>query len=84
MDDSIIMKDIYYDQDLDIEFRYQFCSFLGPLEEERYVQNIFVDIIKTDDNGNEVQIIGKASIKIMLLSQALDDNYDIFQIFDYN
>lgn len=82
MDDSIIMKDIDYDQDLDIEFRYQFCSFLGPLEEERYVQNIFVDIIKTDDSGNEVQIIGKASIKIMLLSQALDDNFDIFQIFD--
>lgn len=82
MDDSIIMKDIDYDQDLDIEFRYQFCSFLGPLEEERYVQNIFVDIIKTDDSGNEVQIIGKASIKIMLLSQALDDNFGIFQIFD--
>ena len=46
------------------------------------IQNIFVDIVKTDDSGNDVQIIGKASIKIMLLSQALDDNFDIFQIFD--
>ncbi len=70
------------DQEFDIKFRYQFCSFLGPMEEERYAQKIFVDIVKTDDSGNDIQIIGKASIKIMLLSQALDDNFDIFQIFD--
>ncbi|MBO4805819.1 MAG: hypothetical protein J5554_07235 [Paludibacteraceae bacterium] len=70
------------DQGFDIKFRYQFCSFLGPMEEERYAQKIFVDIVKTDDSGNDIQIIGKASIKIMLLSQALDDNFDIFQIFD--
>lgn len=76
------MKDIDYNQDFDIEFRYQFCSFLGQLEGERYIQEIFVDIVKTDDSGKDVQIIGKASIKIMLLSQALDDNFDIFQIFD--
>ena len=75
------MKDIDYNQDFDIEFRYQFCSFLGQLEGERYIQEIFVDIVKTDDSGKDVQIIGKASIKIMLLSQALDDNFDIFQIF---
>lgn len=54
------MKDIDYNQDFDIEFRYQFCSFLGQLEEERYVQKIFVDIVKTDDSGKDVQIIGKA------------------------
>lgn len=76
------MKDVDYNQGFDIEFRYQFCSFLGQLEGERYIQEIFVDIIKTDDSGKNVQIIGKASIKIMLLSQALDDNFDIFQIFD--
>lgn len=76
------MNNTINDQDLDIIFRYQFCSFLGPMEEERYVQKIFVDIVKTDDSGKDVQIIGKASIKIMLLSQALDDNFDIFQIFD--
>ena len=76
------MNNTINDQDLDIIFRYQFCSFLGPMEEERYVQKIFVDIVKTDDSGKDVQIIGKASIRIMLLSQALDDNFDIFQIFD--
>lgn len=70
------------DQDLDIKFRYQFCSSLGPLEGERYIQEIFVDIVKTDDSGNDVQIIGKASIKIILVAQALEDNFDIFQIFD--
>ena len=70
------------DQYLDIKFRYQFCSFLGPLEGERYIQEIFVDIIKTDDSDEDVQIIGKARIIIMLLSQAMDDNFDIFQIFD--
>lgn len=70
------------DQDLDIKFRYQFCSSLGPLEGERYIQEIFVDIVKTDDSGNDVQIIGKASIKIILVAQALENNFDIFQIFD--
>lgn len=69
-------------QDLDIKFRYQFCSSLGPLEGKRYIQEIFVDIVKTDDSGNDVQIIGKASIKIILVAQALEDNFDIFQIFD--
>lgn len=76
------MSDNFDNQNYIIEFQYQFCSFLGPIEGERYVQNIFVDIVKTDDSGNDAQIIGKASIKIMLLSQALDDNFDIFQIFD--
>lgn len=75
-------NNISKDQYLDIEFRYQFCSFLGPMEGERYIQEIFVDIIKKDDKGKDVQIIGKASVKIILLSQALDDNFDIFQIFD--
>ena len=50
-------------QDLDIKFRYQFCSSLGPLEGERYIQEIFVDIVKTDDSGNDVQIIGKEVLK---------------------
>ena len=76
------MNSISKDKNLDIIFRYQFCSFLGPMEEERYVQKIFVDIVKTDDSGNDVQIIGKASIKIILVAQALDDGYDIYDVFD--
>lgn len=76
------MKDTDYDQDLDIKFKYQFCSFLAPLEEERYIQKIIVDIIKTDDRGNDVQIIGKASIKIILIAQAVNDGYDIYDVFD--
>ena len=70
------------DKDFGIKFRYQFSSFLGPMEGDRYVQKILVDIIKIDESGKEVQIIGKADIKILLLSQAFDNNYDIFQIFD--
>lgn len=76
------MNSISKDKNLDIIFRYQFCSFLGPMEEERYVQKIFVDIVKTDNSGNDVQIIGKASIKIILVAQALDDGYDIYDVFD--
>ncbi len=76
------MKDTDYDQNLDIKFKYQFCSFLAPLEEERYIQKIIVDIIKTDDSGNDVQIIGKASIKIILIAQAVNDGYDIYDVFD--
>lgn len=69
-------------QYLDIEFRYTFRSPIGPIEGERYIQDIAVEIIKTDEYGNNPVIIGKGNVKILLLSQAINDHYDIFEIFD--
>ena len=69
-------------QDLDIEFKYTFISPIGPMEGNRYIQDIAVEIIKTDEYGNNPIIIGKGNVKILLLSQAMNDHYDIFEIFD--
>ena len=69
-------------QYLDIEFKYTFSSPLGPLEGERYIQDIAVEIIKTDEYGSNPVIIGKGNVKILLLAQAINDHYDIFEIFD--
>lgn len=69
-------------QYLDIAFKYTFSSPIGPMAGERYIQDIAVEIIKTDEYGNTPVIIGKGSVKILLLSQAINDHYDIFEIFD--
>ena len=69
-------------QDLDIEFKYTFISPIGTMEGNRYIQDIAVEIIKTDEYGNNPVIIGKGNVKILLLSQAMNDHYDIFEIFD--
>lgn len=69
-------------QYLDIEFKYTFSSPIGPLAGERYIQDIAVEIIKTDEYGYNPIIIGKGNVKILLLSQAMNDHYDIFEIFD--
>ena len=69
-------------QYLNIEFKYTFSSPIGSIAGERYIQDIAVEIIKTDEYGNTPVIIGKGSVKILLLSQAINDHYDIFEIFD--
>lgn len=69
-------------QYLDIEFKYTFISPIGPMEGNRYIQDIAVEIIKTNECGSTPVLIGKGKVKILLLSQAMNDHYDIFEIFD--
>lgn len=76
------METNYEDEYLDIEFKYEFRSYIGPMEGGRYIQDIAVEIIKTDEYGNSPIIIGKGNVKILLLAQAINDHYDIFEIFD--
>lgn len=76
------MEEIYEDEYLDIQFKYEFDSCIGEIEGNRYVQDIRVSIIKTDEFGNNPIVIGKGNIKLLLLEQAMHDHYDIFEIFD--
>ena len=69
-------------QYLDIEFKYTFISPIGSMEGNRYIQDIAVEIIKTNECGSTPVLIGKGNVKILLLSQAMNDHYDIFEIFD--
>lgn len=76
------MEDFFEDEYLDIQFKYEFESYIGEIEGNRYVQDIRASIIKTDEYGNNPSIIGKGNIKLLLLEQAINDHYDIFEIFD--
>ena len=76
------MEEIYEDEYLEIQFKYEFDSCIGEIEGNRYVQDIRVSIIKTDEFGNNPIVIGKGNIKLLLLEQAMHDHYDIFEIFD--
>ena len=69
-------------QYLNIEFKYTFSSPIGSIAGERYIQDIAVEIIKTNECGSTPVLIGKGNVKILLLSQAMNDHYDIFEIFD--
>lgn len=76
------MEELLDEKYLNIKFKYEFESFIGEMEGNRYIQNIKASIIKTDENGNEEKIIGKGDIKLLLLAQAMNDHYSIFEIFD--
>lgn len=65
-----------------IKFKYEFESYIGEIEGNRYIQNINASIIKIDEYGNNERIIGKGNIKLLLLEQAMNDHYSIFDVFD--
>lgn len=75
------VNELRENQCFDIKFKYEFESCVGEIEGDRYIQKVKATIVKTDDNGNE-QIIGKGDIKILLLEQAMNDNYSIYDVFD--
>ena len=76
------MEDFYEEDYMDIIFKYEFESCIGEIEGNRYIQDIKASIIKTDEYGYNPIVIGKGDIKILLLEQAINDHYDIFEIFD--
>ncbi len=76
------MKKTNDKQHLDISFQYIFHSCVGDIEGMRYVQDISADILGRYEDDDKDFVIGKASIKIILIAQAIDDGYDIFEIFD--
>lgn len=70
------------DNVLGIELRYSFSSSIGFEESFRYRKTVNVDIVATDEYGELVCVVGKCTLRLMLLEQAMDDRYDIYEIFD--
>lgn len=73
---------MYKEEYINIKFKYEFESYIGIIESNRYIQNINASIIKIDEYGNDERIIGKGDIKLLLLEQAMNDHYSIFEVFD--
>lgn len=65
-----------------INFKYSYESSVGEIEAERYIKKIHVDIVGRNEVDGEF-LIGKAQRYILLLEQAIDDDYDIHDIFDF-
>lgn len=76
------MEDFFEDSYIDIKFKYEFESCIGEIEGGRYIQDIKAYIIKTDEYGNDEEVIGKGDIKLLLLEQAINNHFDIFEVFD--
>ena len=72
-------------KELFLSFKYSFSSGTGELEGERYFQTVFIDIYAEDaDNEGDSVLIGKSCVKVILLSQALENQYDLAELADMN
>lgn len=71
-------------KELFLNFKYSFTSQTGDLEGFRYIQNVFVEIYASDADADDEEevLIGKSSIKLMLISQAIDDKFSLEELFD--
>lgn len=80
---SLITKNnISMELEMYINFNYSFTSYIGEIEGSRYVQSVKIDIVNTDEGGYNPEVIGVAMIKVLLLEQAINDRYSIYEIFD--
>jgi hypothetical protein len=79
------MKKSYrkFDPDNDsVIFRYSMDSPMGYIDIERYVNEVHIDIIGRTLDGIEFKM-GEAERKLLLLTQAINDNVDPLYVFDY-
>jgi hypothetical protein len=65
-----------------VTFKYQFDSGTGPLEGERYVRDIKMEIFSQDEDGFPINLIGKVEFKIIYVAEAIDSGYNLYEIFD--
>lgn len=62
--------------------KYGFTSPLGEVEGNRYVTSYFAEIYKEPEGNSSPELVGKLELKLMLLGLAINDGYDLFEIFD--
>ncbi|HET6556975.1 MAG TPA: hypothetical protein VFG54_06640 [Prolixibacteraceae bacterium] len=69
----------------DITFKYEFEAGLGPWEEGRYNREFLMNIFYEDEypENEEVKLIGKVKFYIIYIDQAINDGYDLMEIFDH-
>lgn len=63
---------------------YKFTSPFGYLEGSRYITAILGDIIQEDENGENIAIAGRISLQLVLVSLAINNQYDLYEIFDHD
>lgn len=76
------MEEFELDNCIDIQFKYEFESCLGDTEGSHYIQDIKASIVRCDEQIDEPLLIGQSKIKILLLEQAMNDDYSIYDVFD--
>ena len=64
------------------EIEYQFTSELSEIEGSRYITTYSGNLFEKDDSDNGKEIIGKVSLKFLLLELALNQGYHYHEIFD--
>lgn len=64
-----------------VKFKYSFESGIGECEQYRYVKTVNVDIVAENDVDGEFHV-GTATRYVLLLGQAINDEYFIPDIFD--
>lgn len=68
-----------------LSIRYSFTSETGEIGYRRYCNEYAVEIrgVSDDEEGKESStIIGKASIQLFLIGLAIDNSFDLFELFD--
>lgn len=68
--------------EINISFNYRFQSGLGPYEHGRFVRDVVLEIIATDDSGDEIEKIGKINFLVIYVDQAYDSKLSFYDILD--
>ena len=77
------MNEQYVDNYLDIDIEYTFSSCLAACAEYRFIREIKVKVYSGEcRNNSDNELIATADLKILLLNDAIEHDFDIFQIFD--
>jgi len=71
-------------EDLSINIEYTFSSYLGDVDEGRYIKEVKAIVYNGECADNkENELIGEMDFKLLNLEQAKEDGFWIYQIFDY-
>ncbi|RYF85203.1 MAG: hypothetical protein EON98_07210 [Chitinophagaceae bacterium] len=65
-----------------LTINYSFHSHLGPMDNYRYKQSVIGSIMLQDEKGNDLEEIGRVYLDKLLLGVAMNEGYDLFDVFD--
>lgn len=65
-----------------VTFKYTFSSATGCMEGSRYNKEFNLEIFSEDQDGHVDKLIGKIKFHIVYVAMAIDDGYDVYEIFD--
>ncbi len=68
--------------DFFFNFDYKFTSGTGPMEGYRYVRNFDIKIFANSGINQKKFLAGKVVFKIIYVENAINDGYDLYEIFD--